>query len=153
MVAFSVALTLAAATGAVALSTFHSGHAVTAMKAVTQDNTATTTSKTWVDVPNMSLTLQVPSGQQAQFLVTFSSVVSPGGNGLCYVHILVNRVVMAPGMVRFAQDYSGWTTGSMQFVAGPEPAGSYTFTVQFMVAGINTCSLWTRTLSVLRSRV
>jgi hypothetical protein len=122
------------------------------MKVVTEDS-GVSASSTLSDVPGMSLTMAVPAGEKGLFLATFSADVYAINAG-CWLQMLIsgtNGGVMAPGQVLF-QDH-GSNASSMQFLAGPYPAGQYTMKVQWYVLGPGSCGMAGRTLSILRSKV
>ena len=141
-------------------ATVKTGGPVKAVKVVTETTTHTISSTRFVYVQGMSLSMTVPSGEQALLLIAFSSRVSctQTTTAWCYVRVTVDGVEAAPGDVIFdgAADGSNYAieTNSMQFVAGPLSAGPHTIKVQARVdeAGA-TFHLTDRTLSVLRSMV
>ena len=148
----AVAVGLALATAVVATSFVRSGHAVKAVKVATDDALASTSGESWVDVPSMAVTMSVPTDTQALFLITFSADNICSGNSACLIRALINGTVVAPGQqVFFGTPYEG--TNSMQFLASPMPAGTYTIKIQYFASGGSTFSLYSRTLSVLRSVV
>jgi hypothetical protein len=143
-----LALVLVSETIVIGASTIHAGRAVTAIKVVTEEISASTSSTDYSTVPKMVLTLSVPNNQKAVFLATFSSYAS----GFCVVRGMVNGAVMAPSAAIFAAGGQTSPSSSTQFIAGPYPAGQYTITIQYENGGPgNTCWLGARTLSVLRS--
>ena len=137
---------------ALGISTTRTGKAVKAMKVVTEDSNESTVSTAWTDLAGMSLTMAVPSGEQGLFLATFAAAANSGTN-VCRVQMLIsgaNGGVMPPGEVPF----HGSGTNSIQFLAGPYPAGQYTLKVQFAgQVGGGVCALQQRSLSILRSKV
>jgi hypothetical protein len=170
LVAVALLVGLLAGGGVVYAATVKSGKAVTAIKvatesAATQILTDGTSYGAWTDIAGMSLNISVPSSQKALLLITFSAQTycfdgfGSGATTLCKVRVLVNRTTALPGDVVFesAADGNGGSTAetnSMQFVAGPISAGSYTIKVQALVDETwSNFTLMSRTLSVLRSRV
>lgn len=149
--ALGLALALGATGGALAVSTIRSGHALKAIKVVTETSAVFNSSGSWMDVPSMAVTMTVPSSQKGLFLATFSSEALDTG-GACWVRMLVNGVEMPPNLVQFATATNGFVSASSQFVAGPYPAGTYNFTVQFN-SNNTLCWLGARTLSVERAVV
>lgn len=72
--ALAVALIFGVAGGVVATSWAVSGHAVKSVKVVSADSyVGTNTTGSWLDVPAMAVTMSVPSGTKALFLITFSA--------------------------------------------------------------------------------
>jgi hypothetical protein len=148
----ALTLLLIATSAALAISTIRKAHAVTAVQVVTEDNIVSP-GVNWTDVPSMSLSMNVPTSQKALFLATFSAETDPDPNP-CWVRMLINGAQMPPGQVMYASQTDGWTSNSNQFLAGPYPTGTYTFTVQFMSSGVGAnCNLRLRTLSILRAKV
>jgi hypothetical protein len=151
-VGLALALLLALVTGVVATSFVRSGHAVKAVKVATDDAQASTTSGNWDDVPSMAVTMSVPANTQALFLITFSADNACSVAGFCLIRALMNGQEVAPGEFRFGTPDEA--TNSMQFLASPVLAGTYTIKIQYTpVFADSTLSLFSRTLSVLRSVV
>jgi hypothetical protein len=160
-IAIGLALLLGTAGGAFALTAAFKGGVLTTIKAVTSYNTGQTSSTTMVDMPDMSLTMTVPSGTTGMFLLTFSGATScydaTSASGICTVRAVVNGSAMQPPSVPWTVTQSNGSvpaTASMQFVAGPLAAGNYTFKVQWSVQ--NSTAIFygfNRTLSVIRSKV
>jgi hypothetical protein len=159
-ITIGLALLLGTTGGALALSVTFRGGALTAIKAVTSYNSAQTSSTTMVDIPDMSLTMSVPSGQKGLFLLTFSGATScydaTPAPGVCNVRALVNGSPMQPPSVQWSSvqhDGAVAATASMQFVTGPLPAGSYTFQMQWQTQNSTAFFYgFNRTLSVIRSK-
>jgi len=131
------------------------GGPVTKVKTVTADDAPTTTSTSFSNVPGMSISMSVPSGQKALFVVTLSAVSVCYTEGvLCYVRLLVDNNPAPPGDLIFNSNASGPGAHSMQFVAGPLSAGTHTVEVQWMVDEVGaTFQMAERTLTVLRSKI
>ena len=150
-VGLALALLLALVTGVVATSFVRSGHAVKAVKVATDDASVYTASTSWSDVPSMAVTMSVPANTQALFLITFSADSYCPNSAQCAIRALLNGNVVAPGAVYMgAPDLD---TNSMQWLASPMPAGTYTIKIQYLANGGQTFTLFSRTLSVLRSVV
>ena len=94
--------------------------------------------------------MSVPANTQALFLLTFSAYNYCSSASSCLIRALINGSVVAPGAVSFGTPEEN--TNSMQFVASPMPAGTYTIKIQYF-AYCTTFGLYNRTLSVLRSVV
>ena len=160
-IAIGLALLLGTTGGALAYSAAFKGGELTAVKMVTSINSSNTTSTTFVDIPDMSLTMTVPSGQKGLFLLTFSAETScydaTHTAGICNVRALVNGSTTEPPVALWSTSQSGgalFAVASMQFVAGPLPPGSYTFKMQWNTQN-STAFFYgaNRTLSVIRSKV
>ena len=164
-------LTLAAETVVLGVAVSKSGKAVTAVKTVTETTLATTESSSFVDLPAMSTTVSVPSGQKALLIITFSAEVTcaPEGasEGTCVIQVLVDGTPAAPGHPIFnsSHDQDGAfhddqfesEANSIQFVAGPVSSGQHVVKVQWLVdsaaGGDVQFRVQERTLTVLRSKV
>jgi hypothetical protein len=135
------------------------GGPVTKVKTVTADDAPVTTSTSFSNVPGMSVSMSVPSGQTALFVVTLSAVstcyISAAiESALCYVRLLVDNNPAPPGDLVFISYASGAGAHSMQFVAGPLSAGPHTVQVQWLVDHEGaTFQMAERTLTVLRSNI
>ena len=151
-VGLAMALLLALATAVVATSLVRSGHAVKAVKVATDDASVYTASTSWSDVPSMAVTMSVPANTHALFLITFSADNYCSSAISCQIRALINGNEVAPGKVYFGTPDTN--TNSMQWVSSPMPAGTYTIKIQYTpVFADSTLSLFSRTLSVLRSVV
>lgn len=150
-VGLAMAVLLALATGVVATSFVRSGHAVKAVRVATDDVYTYTSSGNWDDVPSMAVTMSVPAKTHALFLITFSADNFCSLSGNCLIRALMNGQEVAPGEFRFGT--SDEATNSVQFLASPMPAGTYTIKIQYLANGGQTFTLYSRTLSVLRSVV
>src|SRR3954470_20509727 len=74
-VAFAaIALALVLAGTAVGATLQKNGGPVTAVRTATADDNAHSTATTWTDVPGMSVAVNVPAGERALLIVTFSAV-------------------------------------------------------------------------------
>jgi hypothetical protein len=154
-----IALILTASV-AVATSWPVSGKALKALKAVSADKGVVVQPPNWTDVPDMSATMAVPSGEMGLFLATFSAEARAAGGGDCLIQIVLNNgPVLVPGPVTFVYDTDfrgAFGSYSMQFVAGPYGPGQYQFKVQarneFTQEGSH-CAIRRGPLSVLRSKV
>lgn len=162
-----VALTTASMAGALAASVIKTGKSVTAVRAVMDDNYRYTASSTPVDMPSMTLSVNVPDNQRALLVITFSaeSFCTSESATYCWVRVMVDNSVASPGDVIWGSgvmsDYTGnsWQANSMQFVHGPVNAGSHTVKVQWWDSDNDGGNYFgdfvveSRTLSVLRARV
>jgi hypothetical protein len=154
-------MVLAAESVVLAADLKRNGGAVTAVRTATDDATAATVSHTYVAVPGMTVTVNVPGGQKALLVITFAAVShctdGDGSTTLCLIRLQVDGVSAPPGEIIFdtaADGESAPEANSMQFVAGPVSAGSHTVLVQYRVDEASS-SFYTfnRTLTVLRSKV
>ena len=157
-----LAALLVAETVVLGATVLRSGGAVKAVKIVTETTEQViSVSNQDTNITGMSLTMSVPSGQQAYFLITFSAVEncldgSPPILMYCYVRVLVDGAEAAPGYVVFdaAPDSNVWEAkeaNSLQFVAGPLAAGPHTVQAQGFIGGVSSSfNLYERTLSVMR---
>jgi len=133
------ALLISASVGFAALNLYKTGK-VNIIQAVTETVPFSTTSSTWVDLPNASLQVGVGSGKQKYFIATFSGESScVGASGWCSVRILVNGVEMEPSVgSNFAFDSTAtdnvdqWESHSMQRVMGPVGSGQHIVKVQML---------------------
>ena len=156
----ALSLVVLSETAVLATSFLLGGHVVEAIKVATDDVVVATTSTSWTSVPGMAFTLGVPSGEQGLFLATFSAesaCAGPDESNFCYVRITMNGNVVVPGEVKFdsVENANRAETNSMQFLAGPMPAGQYAFKVQYRVSAPSNkgwFQLVHRTFSVLRSQ-
>jgi hypothetical protein len=170
-----VAALIAGGSVVYAATTAKSGKAVTAVRTVTADQFAETSSFTYSDLTGMSTTISVPSSQKALLIVTFSADSScvtstvPRPDTQCFLRVLVDGAPAAPGEVIFDSAPDGdpsnldpsyiRETNAMQFVAGPVNAGSHTIKVQWRTDDMlidfsgGHFYVWGRTLTVLRARV
>jgi hypothetical protein len=112
----------------------------------------------------MSLSVNVPSGEKALLVVTFSTSSGcdqfhPNVLAYCLVRVrLDNAFTMPPGEVFFDVNADvvipALHQGSMQWVVGPLSAGSHTVRVDYRVSNENgRFYVGARTLTVLRSQV
>lgn len=149
--------------GAYAATLQKNGGPVKAVRAVTADGLGSTTATTWTDVPGMSLTVGVPSGERGLLVITFAAMdhcTAGASAGYCNIRVLVDGAAAEPSQVVFDStedsgtgNVNSWETNSMQFVAGPIGAGKHTVRVQYSITGSATFSVAARTLTVLRARV
>ena len=108
-----------------------SGRGITALRAVTRDTSVNTTALGYVDVPDMSLSVNVPSNTTALFMIQFSANAACVASGavsehVCPVRALVDGVNVGPGISFFRTALSkSYETGSTHWVAGPFGAGSH----------------------------
>ena len=125
-------------------------------------NATTTTSASYVDVPNASASVTVPAGGAATLLLTFTGESAcSGGDGFCRVRILVDGNEAEPAVnTDFAFDSSDGNTETsasyeshavQRSVAGVA-AGAHTVTVKYSVFGTPTLRLDDWSLSVLALR-
>jgi hypothetical protein len=136
------------------------GGAVTAVRTATDDTIGFTASVSYVAVPGMSTTVNVPSGQKALLVITFSArsqcVDNDGATVFCFVRVRVDDSTAPPGEVIMDTGAGGGGIQmiNMQFVAGPVSAGSHTVRVDYRVdENPAFFQLAQRTLTVLRSKV
>ena len=131
-ITIGLALLLVASTAALAVVTTKSGGAVKGVKVVTETAGTNMAVMTFTDIPGMSLSMTVPSGEKAHLLITFSAstscIDSSGINTNCFVRVLVDGTEALPGQVLFDTAADGDSllareASSMQFVAGPLLAG------------------------------
>ena len=156
-----LAVALAAETAVLAATVKLNGGAVRAVRTATADSDVSTTSTSLADVPGMSTTVSVPSGEKAILVITFTAESRCIGSSttLCIVRVLVDSSAAKPGDIAFDSAFDGNTfsapeANSMQFVAGPLSAGSHTVKVQYRVDEASSgFDLRARTLTVLRSKV
>jgi hypothetical protein len=157
-----VALALLLAVESVVLAaTTRNGGAVTAVRTVTGTDIVATSSQTYVAVPGMSVSVNVPSGEEALLVITFSAVtecfVNAGIATFCQVRVRVDGSSPPPGALTFdsaADGVFGMEATSMQWVSGPLSAGPHTVRVDYRVDEANSLFYMTqRTLTVLRSKV
>lgn len=160
------ALALLVAGTAIGATLQKNGRTVTAVRTVTADTSVQTALSTWTDVPDMSVSVGVPSGERGLLVITFSGVhdcYAPGsGNaGQCRIRVLVDAAAAQPLEIVFASTTSTnqhlYETNSMQFVAGPMQAGAHIVKVQFRTEPTTPDPIYfmleSRTLTVLRSKV
>ena len=162
IVVITLAALLVGESVALAAVVTRNGKTIKAVKTATDTATVTTSSALWSNVPGMSLTMGVPSGEQGLLLVTFSANALCLGQVIpseyCLARVLVDGTPASPGQVIFASDsaapYNVYGTYSMQFVAGPLNAGQHTVVLQYrtFVDG-NDFTLTNRTFTVLRAVV
>ena len=150
-VSLAMALLLVLTTAVVATSLVASGHAVKAIKVATDDVSTSTFVADWLDVPSMTVTMSVPAKTQALFLITFSAQNYCSKPSYCLIRALINGNEVAPGAVHVGG--LDVNTNSMQFLASPMPAGTYTITIQYQAPESSGLTLYARTLSVVRSVV
>ena len=142
---------------AFAVTTVLTGKAVTALKVVTDDQSISTISSEWQDIPGMSASIGVPADQKAVLVTTFSGEMSCFDVGwACYVRVLVDGSVAKPGQVTLTSDgetFSDLGPHSMQWAIGGVRAGAHTVKVQFRKLTEDGYSLHIgkRTLTVLRA--
>lgn len=131
-------------------ATSSQGGAITAVKVKRETNSASTTSTTFVNVPNASMNISVPSGQRALLLIRFSAESSCDGGAWgdwCSLRVLVDGTEAHPragGNFAFdtdegvATNYDIWEANSMDrsIVVG---SGAHTVSVQWSVT-TNTTS-------------
>jgi hypothetical protein len=138
-----------------------SGGAVRAVKVVTSDESPSVTGGSWANVPGMALSLTVPSGETALFLMTLSAesgvsaTVPTFGNG--EVRVLVDGVAALPNDVVFDSYNEGGgakESNSHEFVSGPLKPGAHDVRVQFRTSNsFIRLHLDRPMLSILRAKV
>ena len=151
-----------AATAAIASRTAEGGGSITGVKFVTENDAATTSSTSYVDLPGATTKIRVPRGQRALISARFSaeSRCSGGIDGnWCSVKILIGRKQGHPRSGSdFAFDAVGasddrWESNSMERYRGPVGPGRYRVRVQWLVTDAATeFRLDDWTLSVQRAR-
>ena len=165
VLAGTIAVLLALQAGAIAANR-RNGGPVTALRTASEAGTVhTEVVNRYRMVDGMSVTMRVPDGQQAHFVITFSAAShcsdqSGTRSAYCFVEVSVDGAPASPGQVVFDSAPDGteavvaWETNSMQFVSGPHGPGTHGVKVKYRVdeAG-SSFSLDTRTLTVMRSRV
>jgi len=159
----TVALAMLVAGTAIGSTLQKGGGPVTAVKTVTDDIGTYTNAASWSDIPGMSLAVNIPTGEKALLIVTFSTVDScyaygAGTAGQCTARVVVDGNPAQPLQATFASATSAnqhlYQSNSMQFVAGPKLAGAHTVKVQYMSNDPNVYFyVEARTLTVLRSKV
>lgn len=159
-------LVLSAESVVLAASAFpENGGAVTAVRTVTILSPASTSATSFVYVPDMSVTVKVPTQQRALFLITVSGPAACYGtpSAYCEVEVLVSgppgTTFANPGPVVFTSSMLGGAPAaigsqSMQFTISDVPAGTYTVQVAYKVNESGAeFDFGNRTLTVLRSRL
>lgn len=155
---------LAAETVALAAGTFRaSGGPIKAIYTNNTNDYVDLKSTTLADVPNMSVTVSVPSGQTALFVITFSAASSCTHGGTisawCTVEAFVDTSGQGPVGTTFDSSDGSWDTEeahSMQWVSGPMGPGLHRVRIRYRVGptdGGTTFTLGPRTLTVLRSKL
>src|SRR5688572_19599938 len=100
----ALAAVLAVETVALAATLIRSGKAVSAVYTVTNPDGAGTANGSPTVIPDMLLNVNVPQGEQALLIITFSmenSCQGPSGYS-CYVRARLNSQGTSPGAVRFS---------------------------------------------------
>jgi len=143
------------AESAVLATTFVRSGPVKSVKVASSNSPFSTLSTALVDVPGMSLTVAVPSGEKGTFLVTLSAPGQCYGDSsvACLVQVLIDGNVMVPGEVAWSYGHPDPTTNeshSMQWLAGPLSSGNHTIKVRIHVGGDGEFVVTGSTLSVLR---
>jgi hypothetical protein len=154
-----IVVAIAGGSAALAAALVKKGGAVTAVYTATATSTVSTTSNSYVDVPDMQVTVTVPSRQRALLIITFSAetfcLSNSGAQGGCFVTATVNGAGgPQPPSAIFASTTAEYESHSMQFVAGPLAAGNHIVRIRYspnVVGGY--FEIGPRTLTVLRSKV
>ena len=134
-VAVALALVVGIVAGVAATSWARSGGPIRSLKTVASNEYLSlhANGAKMTAIPSMTLTMSVPSGEKALFVLTFSAenwcYVNNTSIRTCYIDATVNGVPMAPGSVGFSTSRQFHASNSAQFIAGPYGAGTYTFTV------------------------
>jgi hypothetical protein len=135
------------------------GKGVTAVKVVNSNASMISNSPTYANVTDMNVSMVVPSGEKAIFLIDFSAetyIATTSTIGQGYVRVLVDGVAAAPTEVIFDSDintFSNNESQSHQFVAGPLGAGPHTFRVQWRASSSTSFfSITKPMMSILRVR-
>lgn len=120
----------------------------------------TTGASTWQDVPDASMSFQIPESHAGYVVVRFTGTaycgleLPPGVDGYCYGRLLVDGVdpFDSPFGTPVAHSQSMAGTRSLEAVAGPLDAGEHTVTVQARVESGSDASIgfntWTLTAEV-----
>jgi hypothetical protein len=163
----TIALVMLVAGTAIGATLARNGGAVKAVRTVSADDRVERTdpndgSFNWANVPGMTVSAPVPTGETGLLVITFSGMSACSGTtAFCQIRVLVDGNVVPPGLVAFDSTDDGpggsvnsYETNSMQFVAGPKRAGAHTVTVQWAISPSSGASftLTGRTLTVLRSK-
>jgi hypothetical protein len=157
----ALTLALVAQAAVLAVPLYRNGGVVRAVRTVTEATSISNTNiMAFVDMPGMSTTVNVPSGEKAILVVTFSAethCVDPAPPfSFCELRVNVDGLEASPGGVQFdtAADGTSAETNSMQWVAGPLGPGPHPVQVQWFLRGTDGAfTLEERTLTVLRSRL
>lgn len=159
-----VALLIAGTAAVTAETVKRDGGPVTNVKTATENAVVVTDYDFYTDVTGMRTAVNVPAGQKALLVITFSGVSTCwdalAQAATCHIRVLVDGLPAAPGPVifdTFVNDGHQQTRShSMQFVTGPVSSGKHVVRVQYMVeneTGWGRFELSQRTLTILRSRV
>src|SRR5712691_2640640 len=107
---------------------------------VTEPNTLSTTSGTFVDIPGAVVVDTITGTGNSGYHVTFSATCAINGAGAeedVQIRVLVNNVEIAPGAATFCEDFESandtipeWAA-SLQYVAQGLVPGTYTIKAQF----------------------
>lgn len=164
ILALMTALAVVGTTTAVAALIGRDGKAVTAVRTVIETTGATTTSQSFADIPSMTKTVSVPSGERGLLVITFSAVTRCSDSGAtasawCRVRVLVDGSEAPPGNLIFDGAAAGanngfqWNVHSMQWVLGRVNPGQHTVRVQYLVDEADgTFNVDRRSLTVMLSR-
>jgi hypothetical protein len=148
---------------AAATAITHKGGDVSAVYTATgtADHGGVTSSTSYIDVPNMKITVHVPSSQKALLVITFSAdtdCLSTGGlDEACYLNALVDGAPAGPQEFHFSAGKTGHASlESVQWVAGPLTSGDHVVDIQYKTSHVSTYTdffVYERTLTVLRTKV
>ena len=159
VVAIATVALVSFGSGAVMASTIvRSSGPLKQMKVATADDLIGMAETTFTDIPSMSLTISVPSGEHGLFLITFSAMSEciAAGNGNCSVRVLWDGNVAVPGNVSWdaaSPTLDQFDVASMQWLVGPAEPGQHTVRVQAQPSANAVFRMWQRTVSVVRARV
>ena len=164
IVALTTALAVVGTTTVFAALIGRDGKAVTAVRTVVDNTYEATTSLSYANVPSMTKTVSVPSGERGLLIITFSATTYCADAGTpasvyCFVRALVDGAPAPPGEVIFDSAGAGANNGyqlnvhSMQWVLGRVGSGQHTVTIQYRVdENDGTFSVYARSLTVLLSK-
>lgn len=154
LIALLGALVLTESVALAAITLTRTGKAVTALKTVASDAVVSTNSEVFADVPGMSLSVSVPDGTSALFMIDFSAnsrCHSPGA-GSCQLRAVVDGTAVFPSPM-YVPGATAWEVRTEHWVAGFLAAGSHVVKIQYSAPSIpETFYLHNMTLTVLRSK-
>jgi hypothetical protein len=141
-----------------AIYRYRAGGPLTAVRtAVTVNDRYYSLGTELIAVPGAAVTMRVPTGERAIFIITFSAVVQCSGpqGGICYWSAFVDNGQAPPGKVQVATTDADNPAQSQtfQWVTGPLGPGDHAVTMAGASTANTTLYLLARTLTVLRSKV
>jgi hypothetical protein len=155
LIALLGALLLTENVALAALTLTRTGKAVAALKTVATDAVVSTSSEVFTDVPGMSLSVSVPDGTKALFMIDFSanSRCQSQGAGYCQLRAVADGTAVFPSPM-YVPGATAWEVRTAHWIAGPFAAGSHVIKIQYFAPSIpETFYLNNMTLTVLRSKV